>query len=89
MKTSITLLTLICLIAFHLVACGGTGNNNPPNVEGAYTCTSGCSGACDFDNQLQVTQEGSKVAFVDTTGDINDDGEFDPPRVSCPPLNCL
>ena len=67
--------------ALLLTACGGSDGSNIPNVAGAYTCSSNCTGACDFPNTLTITQdEGSIIVESDTgnqVGSIDDEGKLD------------
>lgn len=75
-----------------LSACGSssstTASDNPPSVAGVYTCDSGCSGTCTFDNSLTVLQNGSNVilrsdSYPDSTGTIDNNGNFTTSSSSC------
>lgn len=77
------LITIIILTAF--TSCGGSGtttaSDNPPNVAGSYACTDGCSGTCNFDDEILVLQSGDDFiirsdSYDDHVGSINNDGEF-------------
>lgn len=74
---------LVILVLALLVGCGsggGVGSDNPPSVAGEYECLAGCSGVCDADPTMTVTQDGDQVAVTDSTGTatgtINNDGEY-------------
>lgn len=62
--------------------CGGSvGSDSPPDVEGIYLCTDGCTGTCIFDDELEINQSGDDIiiisdSFEDLSGTINNDGEI-------------
>jgi len=85
----------ILLIAFGvllLANCGGggggeVGTDNPPDIAGSYSCISGCTGICSFDNNTVASQNGSQIALTSisstSTGTINNDGVFSIASSSC------
>lgn len=79
---------VISLTAWGVGGCGAA-SDNPPDVEGSYSCISGCDDICTFSDSATVTQTGSSIVVVsdfDTcTGDVNNngDGSLDCENGSC------
>lgn len=82
---------LISLLAlFGMMSCGGGDSlfDNPPNVEGDYSCTDNCVGDCTFDLNISVVQDDENIIvksdfFDDASGTIDDNGDFDVESDSC------
>jgi len=84
----------VCIIGLFLLTscggCGGTGStasDDPPNVAGTYDCIAACSGICDIDPTLLVTQDGDRISSTDSNGTvmgtIDNDGNFTASNDDC------
>lgn len=76
------------------IGCGGsdggedTASDDPPDVAGTYSCSSGCTGTCTFDDELTVIQSGDDIilrsdSFPDSVGTVNNEGEFSTTSDNC------
>lgn len=80
MTTRKSLLLISALGTLIAGACGSDGGGDIPNIAGNYVCSSGCTGTCDFDENVSITQDGENFIFESDTsnalGSIDSDGAF-------------
>lgn len=82
-KISIAILVMVFgLLNYGFPGCGSDDppvvSDSPPDMNGSYICTAGCTGTCDFGSGATVTQTESAIVVFDGThscaGEVDNDG---------------
>lgn len=86
---SLTVILIGSAFVWGTSGCGGTASDDPPDVTGTYDLTSTTCPDGAFDTVITVSQsganivlEGTHAGYIDATGTINNNGDFEVSNVN-------